>query len=222
MSAAALVRRTPFTLLGAFLALVLLGWGAGEASEVWFTPADQHLLLGLDAHRGAWLTVLATALSTAGSNLVLLPVSLVVILLLSRRGRLADAIFIGVAVLGTVVLLYLVKDLVDRSRPLLPHLVGTHSPSFPSSHAGDSLAFYGGLALLLGRRPGGLWKLSCWPVAALIVLGVGWSRLYLGVHYPSDVLGGYLLAAAWLAAVAANPFSIKAKRQEKPRGTDPR
>jgi undecaprenyl-diphosphatase len=195
-------RRQLYRLAGAFILLAALGWIAGEASEAWATPADRQLLAALDAHQSHGLTAFATALTTLGSAVVVLPLGLVAIVLLSRLGRLDDAIFIGVAVIGTIALLYLVKDLVDRSRPVIPHLVGTRSASFPSAHAGQSVAFYGALALVLGRRRGRRLRILCWSLAALVVLGIGWSRLYLGVHYPSDVLGGYALAAGWLIAGA--------------------
>lgn len=117
-------------------------------------------------------------------------------------GRLGDAAFLAIAVAGAIALTYLVKDLVDRSRPTL-HLVRTTSSSFPSAHSADSLATYGAIAWVLTRRLAARsWRIICWSLAALVVLAVGWSRLYLGAHYPGDVIGGWAIGAAWLVLSA--------------------
>ncbi|TMK83525.1 MAG: phosphatase PAP2 family protein [Actinobacteria bacterium] len=112
---------------------------------------------------------------------------------------------IGVVVaLGSSVLFTnVVKALTDRSRPPASHwLVNATGSAYPSGHAMDCLAVFGALALLLAARrfPG---RHVAIPASAVIVLVVGWSRLYLGVHWLTDVVGGYLLAGAWVAAVAA-------------------
>jgi undecaprenyl-diphosphatase len=139
-------------------------------------------------------------LTNLGSGFVLLPLALALMVLLYRLGRTRDAVFIALVAGGSIALVYLTKDLVDRPRPPMA-LVQTESFSFPSAHAGDALAVYGASAHALGRRAGLGVKAGLWLVAALVAGFVGWTRLYLGVHYPSDVVGGYVLAGGWLAAV---------------------
>lgn len=89
------------------------------------------------------------------------------------------------------------KVAVHRPRPELPHLVSAGGYSFPSGHSFVSFVLYGYLALLLGR----LAPRSRWARVSLLLVaaGIGLSRVYLGVHYPTDVLGGWVLGAAWLA-----------------------
>ena len=71
---------------------------------------------------------------------------------------------------------------------------------FPSGHALFSLCFYGTLAgLLVGRLRRPAARAAVWAAAALLILAIGISRIYLGVHYPTDVIGGYLVAAFWIS-----------------------
>jgi undecaprenyl-diphosphatase len=92
-----------------------------------------------------------------------------------------------------------------RERPFFPDPLATESTfSFPSGHSLVSLAVYGSVALLLARRvrsPGR--RALLFAGTALLVLAIGFSRLYLGVHFLSDVLAGYAAGAAWLALLYA-------------------
>ena len=101
--------------------------------------------------------------------------------------------------LSTFFLQYGLKLLVDRARPeLWPRLLAVGSAAFPSGHALAAATFYPALAWLLSEgRPGGRRVLM--GLAVLIALYVGVGRLYLGVHWPTDVLGGWLLGATQTA-----------------------
>lgn len=121
-----------------------------------------------------------------------------------RRGRVRLAVYLASTSLIGGVIDSVVKILVDRPRPSLEHPILTaHGKSFPSGHAMSSTIVYG--ALLLTFLPAIPRKRR----AALIIgylaliIGIGFSRLALGVHYLTDVLGGYTLGAAWLAASTA-------------------
>ena len=125
-----------------------------------------------------------------------------------RRGHLRLAIFLVVTALGGGLLDTVVKEVVDRARPSLIDPVATaHGKSFPSGHAMSSTFVYGALVLVflpvIGRR----YRPLVIGGAVLLVLAIGFSRLALGVHYISDVLGGFVLGMAWLAASTA-AFSI--------------
>jgi undecaprenyl-diphosphatase len=104
-----------------------------------------------------------------------------------------------VATSGGEVLNLVLKDLFDRPRPDIQlHLALVNSPSFPSGHAMESAVIYFTLAALLARlvEPRRL-KLYLLGLAALFIFLVGMSRVYLGVHYPSDVLAGWTAGLAW-------------------------
>lgn len=102
----------------------------------------------------------------------------------------------------------IVKILVDRPRPSLEQPVATaHGKSFPSGHSMSSVVGYGSLVLVFLPVVARRWRKALIFGAAVLVLCIGLTRLALGVHYITDVLGGFLLGAAWLAASTA-AFSI--------------
>jgi membrane-associated phospholipid phosphatase len=105
-----------------------------------------------------------------------------------------------ICLLGGVVLNELLKHLFERARPDAFRVVEAAGYSFPSGHAMVSLCFYGMIAFLIARNiPLWRWRLVVMVSAALFILSIGISRIYLGVHYPSDVLAGYTAGTMWLA-----------------------
>lgn len=109
----------------------------------------------------------------------------------------------AVSLIGGVVLYTAIKPLVGRAQPPEDFAVGTYPGlAFPSGHATQAIAFYGVLGFPLARRARSLrWV---WiTVAAVVTLVVGASRVYLGAHWLTDVLGGYALGGCWLALVIA-------------------
>jgi len=171
------------------------------------------------AHRVAWATGLMKSVTWLGSTVVLIPVVLIVggYFVLRRRdwkplGKL------GAALLGAVLLYDIVKPLVGRARPPARFDLGyTFSGyAFPSGHATESLAVWGMLALLTAGMMRGH-RYVPFVVATLVVALVGASRIYLGAHWLSDVLGGFALGGLWLALLVAVMLS-----RAKPRGGDVR
>lgn len=92
-----------------------------------------------------------------------------------------------------------IKHLVNRPRPEIEHLVTVKSLSYPSGHAMVAIAFYGFFAYLFYKQnlPGFV-KLLIGLVLLFLVLSIGVSRVYLGVHFPSDVIGGFIAGAIWV------------------------
>lgn len=194
--AAGLLVAVPFALV---LVLVVDHWSPLQRLDV---RLDERL--NAFAFQHASYVSLLRAISDVASPLMLELVCSVVavVLLLRRQPRLA--VWLVVTVIGGTVLSTLVKSAVGRERPLLPHPVAhAASASFPSGHALGSVVGVG--ALLMVGLPYARRSLrpALIGVGVLVVLAVGFSRLGLGVHYLSDVLAGYLLGAAWLAATTA-------------------
>ncbi|HEX3622001.1 MAG TPA: phosphatase PAP2 family protein [Acidimicrobiales bacterium] len=134
-----------------------------------------------------------------------------------RRGRGRLALFLVVTTLGGGLLDTVVKIAVNRPRPSLVDPVATaHGKSFPSGHAMSSTIGYG--ALLLVFLPVIAPRVRPWVIAgfAVLVAAIGFSRLALGVHYVTDVLGGYVLGLAWLAASAAAFSTWRVERGRPP------
>ncbi len=134
-----------------------------------------------------------------------------------RRGHVRLAIFLVVTTLGGGLLDTVVKEVVARPRPSLAEPVATaHGKSFPSGHAMSSTVAYGALLLtflpVIARR----YRIVVFAGAVVLVLAIGFSRLALGVHYITDVLGGFVLGLAWLAASVAAFGTWRVERGRPP------
>jgi undecaprenyl-diphosphatase len=146
-----------------------------------------------------WLRIAALDVTALGSGVVLgLTVTAITGFLL-LQGMTRTALFILVASVGGWVLNNGLKGVFGRERPdVVPHLSEVASLSFPSGHAMTSAAVYLTLGVLLMRvveRP--ITKFYCLGVAILATLLIGSTRVYLGVHYPTDVLAGWMIGFAW-------------------------
>jgi undecaprenyl-diphosphatase len=154
-------------------------------------------------HRG--FVVAMETLTTIGRWWMYLPVFVVVAgwLLWRRMRRLA--VFVAVTVGVSPAINDLVKWAVHRARPVLENPVShENGASFPSGHAQAAVVGYAVLLLVFLPVLHGAWRRIAVGVAVLMVLGIGLSRVALGVHYVSDVLAGYVLGAAWVAAMVAS------------------
>ena len=165
------------------------------------TSIDSSITSWVVAHRVHGLTTLARWLSTLGSQAILAPVSGIVAAVLVVRRRFRWALALLVAWAGAIGLYSLTKHLVERHRPPTDiWLTRAGGTSFPSGHAAQSsatfvaLAVVGAVLVARGRRPSQ-------ALALVLAAGVGWSRVYLGVHWATDVVAGWLIGAAWIAII---------------------
>ena len=194
--------------LVAFFGAFLLA-AAGET----IIHVDGRLAVALHAQATPAATTGFEVLTQLGSTAVLFAVAAVAAGCLARLGRRLDAAFLIVAFAGAEALTWSLKAVFQRARPSFDDPIATASSfSFPSGHALVSFAVYGALAYVLlesvrSRRT----RAACIAAAAAVVVAaIGFSRLYLGVHYLSDVLAGYAVALAWLLVIAT-------VRQRQPR-----
>jgi membrane protein DedA with SNARE-associated domain/membrane-associated phospholipid phosphatase len=170
------------------------------------------------AHRTEWLTAFMKGVTWLGSSLVLIPlvVAVAASFLIRRRDRVA-AVGIVASYAGAVALYDIVKGIVGRPRPSVTiHLVGVSGSSFPSGHATLAVAVWGMVAVLgsPGRSPAT--RALLWGWALVVALLVGTSRIYLGVHWMTDVLGGSALGGMWLCLLVAGAIV----RSSRPRTRD--
>ena len=163
---------------------------------------DRTLMLALAAERAPWLTWWMKLLSVAGSGLIEIPLALLLILGLALRKRGAEAWWYSAAALSGWALYGLAKLAVHRPRPhVIPRLMhGAGWFSYPSGHSTLAPIIFGlGIIVWAAPWPSPALRRAALALAALLALGIGFSRVYLGVHYPSDVVGGLLLGTAWSA-----------------------
>ena len=205
------------------LVALLFVWLGSEVGEGETRRFDSRLLLALRQSGDLaqpigprWLQASMLDLTALGGATVLTLVALVAIgSLLAQRKR-AEALFIAVAVSGGALLSALLKIGYARPRPeLVAHLVEVSSSSLPSGHAMNSAITYLTLGVLLARAaPERCLKAYVLWVGGLLTLIVGLSRVYLGVHWPTDVLAGWAVGSAW-----AGLYWVVAERLRLRRGS---
>lgn len=197
------------TLFGVAVLLVAVPFGALLAQVVTDGPATRwdsdiaERLHAVVADRDGWAAVLEV-LSFLGKPVWLLVAIGLPALWLVRQQRWHLALFLAVTAIGGGIVDTIVKVVVARPRPLLDDPVSSaRGNSFPSGHSMSSTICYGALLLALGVLLSD--RARRWATAGTVALvgAIGFSRLALGVHYVTDVLGGFVLGLAWLAASVA-------------------
>jgi membrane-associated phospholipid phosphatase len=202
------------TTVGAVYALGL------ESSGDWRIglPWERSLMLAIDRTMPAAFDWLMLGLPWLGTNLTLLPIiALFSFWLWRKNGRGELALQLIIVSLGSLIMNAALKDAFGRPRPDLWEHRGQYAwSSYPSGHAIVCASLFFTIALMLYRERG--WR---WPCAAVTILMVVvlYSRLYLGVHWPTDVIGGLLIGSVWLAATEyafaafRSPSQVRAKSE---------
>jgi membrane-associated phospholipid phosphatase len=201
-----------FVVLVPFGVLLVLVRSHSSGLQDFDQSVARHLHDLVIDHR--WLVRVLDDVSTVGAprTFWILTAVLALVLLIRRAGRLA--LWAGVTMAGAALLDNVIKTLADRARPLFSDPVASApGKSFPSGHALESLT---GVLILLAvllpvLRP--LWRAVAIALATLVVATIGFARVTLGVHYLSDVLGGWIFAIGWFVATAA-AFRIWRKKVE--------
>jgi membrane-associated phospholipid phosphatase len=206
-----------FGLLTAAAALMLFSWLGREILEGEVLAFDERLRALVHDMASPRLTILMRAASLYGGPVVLIPAGLLAAVAFLVKGWRRGALLTVVTLAGAGLLNGLLKFSFARVRPAsffdypLPG-----SPSFPSGHALYAASVFGGLAVLLTARIRNfLLQLAIWVIVISLILLVGLSRVYLGVHYPSDVLAGYAIGIIWVTAVAFGDRLVIHRRRKR-------
>jgi membrane-associated phospholipid phosphatase len=181
----------------AAVALLAFVWLAEEVLHGRTLQFDNRVRMFVHAYANPALTALMRGISLIGDPGVLVALTVPVMVWFVRTGRARTVLMFAIAMAGAELLDQLLKLAFHRPRPAT--FFGLAQPmgySFPSGHALVSLAFFGALAVFVARR-----RWLYYVAAAISVAAIGLSRVYLGMHYPTDVLGGWAAAAAWLFSV---------------------
>ena len=223
LTIAAVCRRWPVVVPLALVVTVVFGVGAaidGGRPLVW----DVAITDAAVAHRTAWLDRVALGVTQLGAWTVVVPIGVALAVLAARRST-DLAVVIVVVLAGRPLLTLLLKELIDRPRPSGARLVGATGDAYPSGHvlaAAMTWAFLPPVVALYIRRRAIWW--AAVAGAAAVVAVVAWSRVWLGVHWTSDVVAGLLLAFLALALIEAHLAGRPPRRRSsdaRPTGSKP-
>jgi undecaprenyl-diphosphatase len=211
-------------LLLAILALWALSGITDDVSEGETLRFDESVLLWMNSVATPWLDVAALHLTVLGGTVVVVTIAVIVATLLWLLDRRRYAALLCIAVGGASVLSPILKQIFDRARPALFDSPAPYvgSPAYPSGHSTMAMVLLVVLAYIVHRLAPGRSLLSviATSVAALLVLLIGLSRIYLGVHYPTDVVAGYAVGFVWavFCAIAVEMLSHLRGRAHSERG----
>ena len=203
---------------------------ADEVREGEIEALDRQILLLLrnpadpaDPLGPPWVEEAMRDLTALGSVVVLTIITLAAAVHLLLAGKRHAALFLVIAVGGGVLLGFGAKAFFERARPdLVAHAARVFSTSFPSGHSMMAAVAYLTMGTLLARvQPRRRLKIWLIGLAVLISVAVGISRVYLGVHWPSDVLAGWALGASWAMLCWAVALWLQRRGQIEPAGPEP-
>lgn len=192
--------RFGLNLAAIFLVLAVVTAVAGIIIRATSPAVDLQAMRAVADHRTTVSTTIASIVSDAGSLGILAPLT-IALLLLRRWKRPADDLALIVVAAGSAALPSVVKLIVARPRPTIEHLTHLTSLSFPSEHTTQAAAIYLAIASLLTQGRPALWRGIALTLAVAIALLVAGSRVFLGVHYPTDVTAGLLLGWLWVIGI---------------------
>lgn len=192
---------TVVRLVGLITAAIAL-WGFAELAETVMrnqTRAfDINMLLAIHRFQAPWLTPIMLFVTDIGDPTVLVIVALIMSFVLLTRHQRSQAMTVAIGGFGALGLNLLLKRLFERSRPeLWSRVVEVKFYSFPSGHAMLSIVMYGLLGYLLANHYRKYRNLIILLMSLLIAL-IGFSRMYFGVHWPTDIIAGYAAGFVWL------------------------
>lgn len=193
------IGRISLLFTGVLLPLALFGMLAEDVAERENFSFDRPILLFMHAMASPFLDTAMYWITQAGSALVLVPINTLVLAWLIKRRERDTAAFWAISVVGAAVINFAAKNLFTRIRPSMwLSRIAETTYSFPSGHAMSTMAAVTALCVLLWPTR---WRWTILCVGGLYVVLVGTSRVYFGVHYPSDILAGWAASLAWVVGV---------------------
>jgi undecaprenyl-diphosphatase len=186
----------------ALFSLLLFAWLAQQVGQDDTVRFDFAVRSAIHAHASAPLTSLMKFVTLLGSGPAMILLTTITLVLCYTRGQLHYAKLLAAAMGGALALELGLKLAFHRARPVpFFDIVPPASYSFPSGHALESFCFFSALAILLSDGATFTQAAAAWTAAMVLTSLIGFSRVYLGVHYPSDVVAGYSVGVLWMMTV---------------------
>jgi len=213
-------KRLGLTLLAGLVcaagALIFLARLADEMAEGDAARFDDWARSGIHLAASPAVTFAMRGVTVLGGPLVLFSLSLVVGVGFFVKKNYRAMILLIATVVGSSLLNEVLKASFHRTRPLpFFDITAPNSYSFPSGHALMSFCFYSSMAALISRRSKSRTvRITVWALASVLILAIGVSRIYLGVHYPSDVVAGFAAAFIWVMFIVIVDRAIPRKDDE--------
>ena len=192
------LRKQGIWLIGYLLILSIIAWLCTEVWEKEAFSLDRSLLLWIHQFANPQLNGVMLFITALGDPPTVVSIFITTIALLAMKRRYSDGIRFTIACAGGILLNQLMKLFFAKPRPeLWTRLIAETSFSFPSGHAVGSMVVYGFMAYILAKEMQ-QYKLYVYTAATSLIIAIGFSRLYLGVHYPTDIIAGYGIGFLWL------------------------
>jgi membrane-associated phospholipid phosphatase len=204
-------------LLGALSVAAFAVWARAvvEGGTTWF---DESILRWFADRRSPKMDGFMLELTSLGNSVTIIVLLTIASLFLWLTKHHYSVYLLAVGVFGGVLINNVLKLAFHRERPsVVEWVTNVHTQSFPSGHAMTAMIAYGSVAFLVGRlEPTPALRRATWTIATIVILAIGISRVYLGVHYPSDVIAGFIAGLAWLAFVTSGITAIEFFASRKP------
>lgn len=188
---------------------------ANELSEQELDQFDLPIISWVQSFIHPQLTSLMKLFTWIGSGGAIVLILVLSIFIMVRNKKRWEALFLFIAISGGTVFNQLLKWIYKRERPEIHRLIEETNYSFPSGHSMASFIFYGMLGYFLFLFVQTKWgKIGIITMTSILILIIGLSRVYLGVHYPSDVLAGFAAGGAWLTICLIGLHIIVERRKK--------
>jgi undecaprenyl-diphosphatase len=203
-------------MIAAIATLVFFGWLADQVFEGDMRQFDDATRTAVHTFASPGMTLFMRFMSFIGSSFCLTALTIAAIVWFALRGWGREAKLFALTMIGASLLNITLKLAFKRPRPIpFFDLTAPESYSFPSGHSLASCCFFAGLAAILsGRIKSKRARTILWTIATIMFLLIGLSRIYLGVHYTTDVIAGFASALIWILVVRFVETTL-AKRKER-------
>lgn len=190
---------------------------ANTYDSIFVKHFDIQIIKSIQGLEHPFITTVMNFFSFIGDTIQVIIISLIILAILYKVfHQRVELLLFTIVLIGSTALNVLLKDYFQRGRPTFYQMVIEENFSFPSGHSMAALSLYGIIGFLLWRHiPKQSGRIMLIILSAIFIIIIGTSRIYLGVHYPSDIIGAYLISGFWLMFTIWGFINIRENRRLK-------